>query len=107
MKFPLGHKAFCIVLLALAATNVSSPAQVLSFDVKDIDGVLSSPKTGDGARLRWGQDSIVVSTFPNPMNHGQTIPASLTRDFCVTSSSLGTRTTTNLINKHEQVLCKH
>jgi len=66
MKFPLGHKAFCIVLLALAATNVSSPAQVLSFDVKDIDGVLSSPKTGDGARLRWGQDSIVVSTFPRP-----------------------------------------
>jgi hypothetical protein len=75
--------------------------------VKGVDSALSSPKTDDGAPLRWSQDSIVVSTFPNPMNHGQTIPASLTRDFCVTSSSLGTRTTTNPINKHEQVLCKH
>jgi hypothetical protein len=34
--------------------------------VKGIDSALSSPKTGDGAPLRWGQDSIVVSTFPNP-----------------------------------------
>jgi hypothetical protein len=34
--------------------------------VKGIDSALSSPKTGDGAPLRWGQDSIVVSTFPKP-----------------------------------------
>lgn len=34
--------------------------------VKGIDSALSSPKTGDGAPLRWGQDSIIVSTFPKP-----------------------------------------
>ena len=34
--------------------------------VKGIDSALSSPKTGDGAPLRWGQDSVVVSTFPKP-----------------------------------------
>lgn len=34
--------------------------------VKGIDSALSTPKTGDGALLRGGQDSIVVSTFPKP-----------------------------------------
>ena len=34
--------------------------------VKGIDSALSSPKTGEGAPLRWGQDSVVVSTFPKP-----------------------------------------
>lgn len=34
--------------------------------VKGIDSALCSPKTGDSAPLRWGQDSIVVSTFPKP-----------------------------------------
>ena len=34
--------------------------------VKGIDSALSSPKTGDGAPLRWGQNSIVISTFPKP-----------------------------------------
>jgi hypothetical protein len=34
--------------------------------VKGIDSALSAPKTGDGAPLRWGQDSFVVSTFPKP-----------------------------------------
>ena len=44
------------------------PVQVLTrgMAVKGIDSALSSPKTGDGAPLRWGQDSIVVSTFPKP-----------------------------------------
>ena len=34
--------------------------------VKGIDSALSTSKTGNGAPLRWGQDSIVVSTFPKP-----------------------------------------
>jgi len=34
--------------------------------VKGIASALSSPKTGDGTPLRWGQDSMVVSTFPKP-----------------------------------------
>jgi hypothetical protein len=44
------------------------PVQVLTrgMAVKGIDSALSSPKTVDGAPLRWGQDSIVVSTFPKP-----------------------------------------
>ena len=37
-----------------------------SMAVKGIDSALSSPMTGDGTPLRWGQDSIVVSTFPKP-----------------------------------------
>ena len=44
------------------------PVQVLTrgMAVKGIDSALSSPNTGDGAPLRWGQESIVVSTFPRP-----------------------------------------
>ena len=44
------------------------PVQVLTrgMAVKGIDSALSSPKTGDGAPLRWGQDSVVISTFPKP-----------------------------------------
>ena len=59
------HKA-----LAEHATSADAqqPVQVLTrgMAVKGIDSALSSPKTGDGAPLRWGQDSIVVSTFPKP-----------------------------------------
>jgi hypothetical protein len=44
------------------------PVQALisGMAVKDIDSALSSPKTGDGAPLRWGQDSIVIIAFPKP-----------------------------------------
>jgi hypothetical protein len=34
--------------------------------VKGIDSAIATAKSGDGAPLRWGQDSIVVSTFPKP-----------------------------------------
>lgn len=33
---------------------------------KGIDSAFATPKTGDSAPLRWGEDSIVVSTFPKP-----------------------------------------
>jgi hypothetical protein len=51
-----------------ASANEKQTVQVLTrgMAVKGIDSALSSPKTGDGAPLRWGQDSIVVSTFPKP-----------------------------------------
>jgi hypothetical protein len=51
-----------------ASANAQQTVQVLTrgMAVKGIDSALSSPKTGDGAPLRWGQDSIVVSTFPKP-----------------------------------------
>ncbi len=51
-----------------ARTEDQPPVQVLTrgMAVKGIDSALSSPKTSDGAPLRWGQDSIVVSTFPKP-----------------------------------------
>lgn len=51
-----------------ARADAQQPVQVLTrgMAVKGIDSALSSPKTGDGAPLRWGQDSIVVSTFPKP-----------------------------------------
>ena len=51
-----------------ARAEEQEPVQVLTrgMAVKGIDSALSSPKTGDGAPLRWGQDSIVVSTFPKP-----------------------------------------
>jgi hypothetical protein len=44
------------------------PFQTLtrSMAVKGIDSAPSTPKTGAGAPLRWGQDSIVVSSFPRP-----------------------------------------
>jgi hypothetical protein len=56
-------------LSQFASTSAEQqPFQVLTrgMAVKGIDSALSSPKTGDGAPLRWGQDSIVVSTFPRP-----------------------------------------
>jgi len=34
--------------------------------VKGIDSAIATAKSGDGAPLRWGQDSIVVCTFPKP-----------------------------------------
>ena len=51
-----------------ASADAQQPVQVLTrgMAVKGIDSALSTPKTGDGAPLRWGQDSIVVSTFPKP-----------------------------------------
>jgi len=51
-----------------ARAEEQQPVQVLTrgMAVKGIDSALSTPKTGDGAPLRWGQDSIVVSTFPKP-----------------------------------------
>ena len=51
-----------------AKTDDQQPFQTLTrgMAVKGIDSALSTPKTGDGAPLRWGQDSIVVSTFPKP-----------------------------------------
>jgi hypothetical protein len=56
----LGHFA--------ATTDEQHPFQTLTrgMAVKGIDSALSTPKTGEGAALRWGQDSIVVSTFPKP-----------------------------------------
>jgi len=44
-----------------ASASEQQPVQVLTrgMAVKGIDSALSSPKTGDGAPLRWGQDSIV------------------------------------------------
>jgi hypothetical protein len=52
----------------LPRIDEQQPVQVLTrgMAVKGIDSALSPPKTGDGAPLRWGQDSIVVSTFPKP-----------------------------------------
>jgi hypothetical protein len=51
-----------------ARAEEQQPVQVLTrgMAVKGIDSALSTPKTGAGAPLRWGQDSIVVSTFPKP-----------------------------------------
>lgn len=51
-----------------ASADEQQPVQVLTrgMAVKGIDSALSTPKTGAGAPLRWGQDSIVVSTFPKP-----------------------------------------
>ena len=51
-----------------AKAQEQQPFQTLTrgMAVKGIDSALSTPKTGDGAPLRWGQDSIVVSTFPKP-----------------------------------------
>jgi hypothetical protein len=34
--------------------------------VKGIGSALSTPKIGNVALLRWGQDSIFVITFPKP-----------------------------------------
>ena len=49
-------------------SDEQQPFQTLTrgMAVKGIDSALSTPKTGDGAPLRWGQDSFVVSTFPKP-----------------------------------------
>ena len=51
-----------------AKAQEQQPFQTLTrgMAVKGIDSALSTPKTGDAAPLRWGQDSIVVSTFPKP-----------------------------------------
>ena len=51
-----------------AKAQEQQPFQTLTrgMAVKGIDSALSSPKTGDSAPLRWGQDSVVVSTFPKP-----------------------------------------
>ena len=51
-----------------ARAEEQQPVQVLTrgMAVKGIDSALSTPKTGAGTPLRWGQDSIVVSTFPRP-----------------------------------------
>ena len=51
-----------------AQTNQQGNFQILTrgMAVKGIDSALATPKSGDGAPLRWGQDSIVVSTFPKP-----------------------------------------
>ena len=49
-------------------SDEQQPFQTLTrgMAVKGIDSALSTPKTGDGTPLRWGQDSFVVSTFPKP-----------------------------------------
>ena len=49
-------------------SDEQQPFQTLTrgMTVKGIDSALSTPKIGDGAPLRWGQDSFVVSTFPKP-----------------------------------------
>lgn len=59
------HKA-----LSKHATEADGPApfQVLTrgMAVKGIDSALAAAKVGSTAALLWGQDSIVVSTFPKP-----------------------------------------
>jgi hypothetical protein len=51
-----------------AQTDQQGNFQVLTrgMAVKGIDSAIATPKSGEGAPLRWGQDSIVVSTFPKP-----------------------------------------
>ena len=51
-----------------AQTDQQGNFQVLTrgMAVKGIDSAIATPKSGEGAALRWGQDSIVVSTFPKP-----------------------------------------
>jgi hypothetical protein len=59
------HKA-----LSKHATEADAPApfQVLTrgMAVKGIDSALAAAKVGSTAALLWGQDSIVVSSFPKP-----------------------------------------
>jgi hypothetical protein len=59
------HKA-----LSKHATEADGPApfQVLTrgMAVKGIDSALAAAKSGSTAALLWGQDSIVISTFPKP-----------------------------------------
>jgi len=52
----------------LLRIEYQQPFQTLTrgMAVKGIDSALSFSKIGDGAPLRWGQDSIVASTFPKP-----------------------------------------
>jgi hypothetical protein len=59
------HKQFS--QFAAKATD-EQPYQTLTrgMAVKGIDTALSSSKNGDASPLKWGQDSIVVSTFPKP-----------------------------------------
>jgi hypothetical protein len=59
------HKQFS--QFAAKATD-EQPFQTLTrgMAVKGIDSALSSSKNGDASPLKWGQDSIVVSTFPKP-----------------------------------------
>jgi hypothetical protein len=62
-------KAILVTVLSMwAICCVSVSAQVPTFEQakERADSALSTPKTGDGASLRWGQDSFVVSTFPKP-----------------------------------------
>jgi hypothetical protein len=51
-----------------AKADAQQPFQVLTrgMAVKGIDSSLTATKATDSAPLRWGQDSIVVSTFPKP-----------------------------------------
>lgn len=51
-----------------AKADEGQPFQVLTRGMmaKGIDSALATPTTGKSAPLRWGQDSIVVSTFPRP-----------------------------------------
>ncbi len=59
------HKQFS--QFAAKATD-EQPFQTLTrgMAVKATDTALSSSKNGDASPLKWGQDSIVVSTFPKP-----------------------------------------
>jgi len=59
------HKQFS--QFAAKATD-EQPYQTLTrgMAVKATDSALSSSKNGDASPLKWGQDSIVVSTFPKP-----------------------------------------
>jgi hypothetical protein len=50
----------------MSTSHLSFKFLMCGMAVKGIDAALSTPKTGDGVPLRWGQDSIVVSTFPKP-----------------------------------------
>jgi hypothetical protein len=63
-----GLKTLRVAIFAFFSMQVISSAQVPTFEqVKErADNALSTPKTGEGAPLRWVQDSIVVSTYPEP-----------------------------------------
>jgi len=54
--------------LSQFAAKAEQSFQVLTRGMmaKGIDAALATPASGESAPLRWGQDSIVVSTYPKP-----------------------------------------